>query len=152
MIKPFKIVCPFCENISPFRDNSEEIYRCQCGSIYKITPQSDIEFAVNQLALFFLEDEILSNENPDDSMPSNTFIFENIQDLISIKKQYEEDKCIRKALSFEQNYPQKIGIIWLGNINENNLSSRNRVTPLHTSFFRQKGFKLFLKPDLSQHI
>ena len=111
-------MCPFCEDFYPFPDNFDEIYRCRCGAVYTITWQSDIEDTMNQLTHYFLKDEAPLINREENNIFINAVVYEDIQDLISMKIEYEAVKYIRRVQNFEQNYPQKVGLIWLGNYKE----------------------------------
>jgi hypothetical protein len=50
-------------------------------------------------------------------------IYEDIQNLIRMKMEYEAVKYIRPVESFDQDYPQKVGLVWLGNYKGRNLRS-----------------------------
>jgi len=114
-LKSFKIVCPFCENFYPFPENFDEIYRCQCGAVYKITWRFDMEDTMDQLTHFFLKDEDSLGNVSEHNILCHAVVYENIQDLIKMKTEYEATKYIRKIQSFDQDYPQKVGLVWLGN-------------------------------------
>lgn len=114
-MRSFKIVCPFCEDFYPFPENIGEIYRCRCGAVYKITWRSDTEATVNQLAISFLKDENnLSHKSRNDIL-CQAVVYEDIQNLIRIKREYESAKFIRPFQGFDQNYPQNLVLVWLGN-------------------------------------
>lgn len=114
-MRSFKIVCPFCEDFYPFPEDFDEIYRCRCGSVYTITWRSDIENAMNQLTHFFLKGEASLLNREENDVLFHAVVYEDIQDLINMKIEYEANKYIRRVQSFEENYPQKVGLIWLGN-------------------------------------
>jgi hypothetical protein len=42
-------------------------------------------------------------------------IYEDIQNLMRMKMEYEAEKYIRPIQSFDQDYFQKVGLVWLGN-------------------------------------
>ena len=115
MLRSFKIICPFCEDFYPFPDSFDEIYRCRCGAVYKITWQSDMEDTVDQLTTFFLKDGDSLRKKPEDNILCHAVVYEDIQDLINMKIEYEAVKYIRRIQSFDRNYPQKVGLVWLGN-------------------------------------
>ena len=114
-MRSFKVVCPFCEDFYPFPENFDKIYKCRCGAIYTITWQSDIEDTMNQLTHFFLKDEASLLNKEENNVLFQAVVYEDIQDLINMKMEYEAVKYIRRVQSFYQNYPQKVGLIWLGN-------------------------------------
>ena len=108
-------MCPFCEDFYPFPDNFDEIHKCRCGAVYTITWQYDIEDTMNQLAHFFLKNEEPLLNREENNLLFQAVVYEDIQDLISMKIEYEAFKYMRRVQSFDQNYPQKVGLIWLGN-------------------------------------
>ena len=114
-MKSFKIVCPFCEKFYPFPKNFDEIYRCQCGAVYKITWQFDMEDTMNQLTHFLFKEEDSLGNVSENNILCHAVVYEDIQDLIKMKTEYESAKYIRKIQSFDQDYPQKVGLVWLGN-------------------------------------
>ncbi|OQY17087.1 MAG: hypothetical protein B6I32_01620 [Desulfobacterium sp. 4572_20] len=114
-MRSFNIVCPFCENFYPFPENFDEIHRCQCGAVYKITWQSDMEDSMNQLTDFFLKDGGSSRNRLENNILCHAVVYEDIQDLIRMKTEYEAAKYIRRIQSFDQDFPQKVGLVWLGN-------------------------------------
>lgn len=114
-MRSFRVVCPFCEDFYPFPDNIDEIYRCRCGAVYKITWRSDMEDTVNQLAKSFLKDENNLKDTLKDNILCQAVVYEDIQNLIMMKREYEAIKFIRPFQSFDQNYPQKLVLVWLGN-------------------------------------
>ena len=122
-MRSFNIVCPFCEDIYPFPDDLDKIYRCQCGAVYKIAWRSDMEDAVNQLVRFFLKGGDTLRSGSEDNVLCHAVIYEDIQNLIRMKMEYEAVKYIRPVQSFDQNYPQKVGLVWLGNYRGKNLPS-----------------------------
>jgi hypothetical protein len=114
-LKSFTIVCPFCENFYPFPENSDEMYRCQCGAVYKMTWQFDMEDTMNQLTDFFLKDGDSLTNREENNILCHAVVYEDIQDLLRMKTEYEAVKYIRRIQSFDQDYPQKVGLVWLGN-------------------------------------
>ena len=115
MLRSFNIVCPFCEDIYPFPNNIDKIYRCQCGAVYKIALRSDMEDAVDKLVRFFTKDGNSLEIRSENNILCHVVIYEDIQNLIRMKMEYEAVKYIRQIQSFDQNYPQKVGLVWLGN-------------------------------------
>jgi len=95
-------------------DNTDKIYRCRCGAVYKITWRSDMEDAVSQLTRFFLKDRDSSKGRSEDDALYHVVIYEDIQNLMKMKTEYEAEKYIRLIQSFDQNYYQKVGLVWLG--------------------------------------
>jgi len=99
----------------PFPDNIDEIHRCQCGAVYKIAWRSDMEGAVNELMKSFLEGGDPSKDRSENNILCQAVVYEDIQNLMRMKMEYEAVKYIRQIQSFDQNYPQKVGLVWLGN-------------------------------------
>ena len=114
-MRSFNIVCPFCEDIYPFPNNIDKIYRCQCGAVYKIALRSDMEDAVDGLVKFFMKEGDSLQIRSENNILCHVVIYEDIQNLIRMKMEYEAVKYIRQIQSFDQNYPQKVGLVWLGN-------------------------------------
>lgn len=115
LLRSFNVVCPFCQDLYPLPDDTDKIYRCRCGAVYKITWRSDMEDAVGQLTRFFLRDRDSSKSRSEDDRLYHVVIYEDIQNLMKMKTEYEADKYIRLIQSFDQNYYQKVGLVWLGN-------------------------------------
>ncbi|MBC8461495.1 MAG: hypothetical protein H8D67_26270 [Deltaproteobacteria bacterium] len=115
MLRSFNVVCPFCEDIYPFPEDIEKIYRCRCGAVYKIAWRYDMEDTVDQLAKFFLKDEGSLEGKSGNNILCHAVVYEDIQNLIKMKMEYDAVKYIRQIQSFDQNYPQKVGLVWLGN-------------------------------------
>jgi len=74
-----------------------------------------MEDAVDQLVRFFLKDENSLKGKPENNVLCHAVIYEDIQNLIRMKMEYEAFKYLRRIQSFDQNYPQKVGLVWLGN-------------------------------------
>jgi len=115
LLRSFNVVCPFCEDIYPFPEDIEKIYRCRCGAVYKIAWRYDMEDTVDQLARFFLKDEDSLEGKLGNNILCHAVVYEDIQNLIKMKMEYDAVKYIRQIQSFDQNYPQKVGLVWLGN-------------------------------------
>lgn len=115
MLRSFNVVCPFCEDIYPFPEDIEKIYRCRCGAVYKIAWRYDMEDTVDQLARFFLKDEDPLESKLGNNILCHAVVYEDIQNLIKMKMEYDAVKYIRQIQSFDQDYPQKVGLVWLGN-------------------------------------
>ena len=120
-MRSFQIVCPFCEDFYAFPDNFDEIYKCRCGAVYKITWQSDMEDTMDQLTTFFLKDGDSVRNKLKDNILCHAVVYEDIQNLIRMKIEYEAVKYIRRNQSFDQDFPQKVGLIWLGNYKREHL-------------------------------
>ena len=114
MVRSFHVICPFCDGAYPFPDDLDEVYKCQCGAVYKIAWRSDIEGAVDQLIKFFMKDRKTLEAASESNVLCNAVVYEDIENLIIMKREYEASKYFRRSQSFDQNYPQKIGLIWLG--------------------------------------
>ncbi len=113
-MRSFMVICPFCEGAYPFPDNLDEIYRCQCGAVYKIAWRTDMENAVDQLISHFLEDGGTAASLVADNILCSAVIFEDIESLITMKREYEASKYLRAVQNFDQNYPRKVSLVWLG--------------------------------------
>jgi hypothetical protein len=74
-----------------------------------------MEDAVDRLAKDFLKDEGIAGARPEDDILCHVVVYEDIQDLIKMKMEYEAVKYIRPVQSFEQDYPSHIGLVWMGN-------------------------------------
>ena len=122
-MRSFNVVCPFCEDIYPLPDNIDNIYRCRCGAVYKIAWRSDMEDAVDQLVKLFLKDEDPLESKSENNLLCHAVIYEDIQNLVRMKMEYEAVKYIRQTQSFYQDYPQKVGLVWLGNYKGKNIHS-----------------------------
>jgi len=114
-VRSFNVICPFCEDIYPFPDNIDKIYKCCCGAVYKVTWRYAMEDAVGQLVKNFSKDGDLAKDGSKDNILCQIVIYEDIQNLIRMKMEYEAVKYIRPAQSFYQDFPQKMGLVWLGN-------------------------------------
>ena len=108
------MICPFCENLYPIPDNIDKIYRCRCGAVYKIIWRSDMEDAVSELTKYFLKERSSSNSRSEDDALYHVVIYEDIQNLMKMKMEYEAEKYIRPIQIFDHNYYQKVGLVWLG--------------------------------------
>ena len=74
----------------------------------------DMEHAVDQLISHFLKDGRTLGSLPGENILCSAVIFENIENLITMKREYEASKYLRAVQSFDQNYPQKVGLVWIG--------------------------------------
>lgn len=74
-----------------------------------------MEDTMNQLTHFFLKDGDSLRNRVENNILCHAVVYEDIQDLIRMKTEYEAVKYIRRAQSFDQDFPQKVGLIWLGN-------------------------------------
>lgn len=80
-----------------------------------------MEDTVDQLTTFFLKDGDSLRKKPEDNILCHAVVYEDIQDLIRMKTEYEAVKSIRRTQSFDQNFSQKVGLIWLGNYKREHL-------------------------------
>ncbi len=83
-----------------------------------------MENAVNQLTRFFLKDRDSIKSKSEDDVLYHVVIYEDIQNLMRMKMEYEAEKYIRPIQSFDQDYFQKVGLVWLGNYGGINLLSQ----------------------------
>ena len=119
LLRSFNVVCPFCKEFHAFPNTIDEVYQCACGSVYQIAWRSDMEDALDYLAQCFANDGESMGENAGNDVLCYAFVYEDIQNLIKMKMEYEEVTFMRPIQSFDRNYPQKIGLIRLGNYGEN---------------------------------
>jgi len=80
-----------------------------------------MEDAVNQLTKFFLEDRDSLEGRSENDVLCHAVIYDDIQNLTKMKTEYEADKYIRVIQRFDQNYHQKVGLVWLGDYEGFNL-------------------------------
>ena len=83
-----------------------------------------MEDAVNQLTRFVLKDRDSIKSKSEDDVLYHVVIYEDIQNLMRMKMEYEAEKYIRPIQSFDQDYFQKVGLVWLGNYGGINLLSQ----------------------------
>jgi len=114
LLRSFTLVCPFCKDIFPFPDNIEEVYRCRCGALFMISWRSDMEEAVNELATSFLENEGSPRPAAGDNLLCQAVVYEDIENIMRMKREYEAHKLFRVFQGFDQNYLQKLVLVWLG--------------------------------------
>lgn len=114
MVRSFHVICPFCDGVYPFPDDLDEVCRCQCGAVYKIAWRSNIEGTVDQLMKFFLKDRQTLEAASESNVLCNAVVYEDIENLITMKREYEASKYMRQSQSFDQSYPKKVGLVWLG--------------------------------------
>ncbi len=74
-----------------------------------------MEDAVDELMRSFLEGGDPSKDRSENNILCQAVVYEDIQNLMRMKMEYEAVKYIRQIQSFDQNYPQKVGLVWLGN-------------------------------------
>lgn len=75
-----------------------------------------MEDAVSQLTKFFLKDRKSSKSRSEDDVLYHVVIYEDIQNVMEMKTEYEAEKYMRLIQSFDHNYYQKVGLVWLGNL------------------------------------
>ena len=114
MLRSFTLVCPFCKDFYPFPENIEEVYRCRCGALFTIAQRSDMEEAVNQLATSFLQDEGKLMDTSGDNLLCQAVVYEDIENIMRMKREYEAHKLLRAFQGFDQDYLQKLVLVWLG--------------------------------------
>ncbi len=114
MLRSFTLVCPFCEDFYPFPENIEEVYRCRCGALFKIAWRSDMEDAVNQLAASFLNDEGNLKGASGDNVLCQAVVYEDLENIMRMKRDYEAHRLLRSFQGFDQDYLQKLVLVWLG--------------------------------------
>ena len=114
MLRSFKLVCPFCEDFYPFPDTIDEVYRCRCGAVFMIAWRSAMEEAVNQLATSFLENEGTLSGTSGDNISCQAVVYEDIENIMRMKREYEAHKLLRPFQGFDQDYPQNLVLVWLG--------------------------------------
>jgi hypothetical protein len=113
--RPFTIICPFCEDFYPFPEHIEEVYRCRrCGAVCTIAWRSDMEEAVNQLATSFLQGERELKQTSGDDILCQAVVYEDIENIMRMKRDYETHKLFRSFQGFDQDYLQKLVLVWLG--------------------------------------
>jgi hypothetical protein len=113
-LRSFTLVCPFCKNFFPFPENMEEVYRCRCGALFMISRRSDMEEAVNELAASFLEDEGSPRHGSGDDLLYQAVVYEDLENIMRMKREYEAHKLFRVFQGFDQDYLQKLVLVWLG--------------------------------------
>jgi len=82
-----------------------------------------MEDAMSQLVRSFLTDGDPLEGKSENSILCHAVVYEDIENLIRMKMEYEAVKYIRQIQSFDQNYPQKVGLVWLGNYKGRHLRS-----------------------------
>ncbi len=70
---------------------------------------------MDKLVKFFMKDGDSLKIRSEYNILCDVVVYEDIQNLIKMKMEYEAVKYIRQIQSFDQNYPQKVGLVWLGN-------------------------------------
>jgi len=114
-LRSFTLICPFCKDFFPFPETIEEVYRCRCGALFMISWRSDMEEAVNELATSFLEDEGNLRHASGDNLLHQAVVYQDIENIMRMKREYEAQKLFRAFQGFDQDYLQKLVLVWLGN-------------------------------------
>jgi hypothetical protein len=73
-----------------------------------------MDHSVNQLAKSFMKDEGNLQDTSGGTILCQAVVYEDIQSLIRMKREYEAHKLLRLFQSFDQDYPQKLVLVWLG--------------------------------------
>ncbi|MFW6147253.1 MAG: hypothetical protein ACOC6B_02565 [Thermodesulfobacteriota bacterium] len=116
MGRSFTVVCPFCDDFYPFPEHIEEVYRCRrCGAVFTIAWRSEMEEAVNQLATSFIQDDSDSKQTPGDDSLYQAVVYEDIENILRMKRDYETHTLFRSFQGFDQDYLEKLVLVWLGN-------------------------------------
>jgi len=79
-----------------------------------ISWRSDMEETVNELAASFLEDEDEGRQASRGNSLSQAVVCEDIENIMSIKREYEAHQLFRAFQGFDQDYLQKLVLVWLG--------------------------------------
>jgi hypothetical protein len=114
LLRSFTLVCPFCEDSYPFPEHIGEVYRCRCGALFKISWRSDMEETVNQLATSFLQDGDKEKNVLGDAILCQAVVYQDIENIMSMKREYEKHKLLRSFQGFDRDYLQKLVLVWLG--------------------------------------
>lgn len=73
-----------------------------------------MEEAVNQLATSFLENEGTLSGTSGDNISCQAVVYEDIENIMRMKREYEAHKLLRLFQGFDQDYPQNLILMWLG--------------------------------------
>jgi hypothetical protein len=114
LLRSFALVCPFCEDSYPFPEDIGEVYRCRCGALFKIAWRSDMEDTVSQLASSFLQDGVEEKNTLGDALLCQAVVYQDIENIMRMKREYEEHKLLRSFQGFDRDYLQKLVLVWLG--------------------------------------
>ena len=79
-----------------------------------IALRSAMEEAVNQLATSFLKDEGNLKDASGDTAFCQAVVYEDIENIMRMKREYEAHKLLRPFQGFDQDYPQNLVLVWLG--------------------------------------
>ena len=123
MTRTFNVVCPFCEYIYPLPDNMDKIHKCRCGAAYKLALTSDMQEAVDELVKSFLKGGESLDGTSERNVLYHLVIYEDVQNLMRMKREYETVKYFRPIQSFDLNHPREIGMVWLGTYQGKHLGS-----------------------------
>ncbi len=74
-----------------------------------------MEEAVNELATSFLEDEGNLRHASGDNLLHQAVVYQDIENIMRMKREYEAQKLFRAFQGFDQDYLQKLVLVWLGN-------------------------------------
>jgi hypothetical protein len=73
-----------------------------------------MEEAVNELAASFLEDEGSLRHASGDNLLYQAVVYEDIENIMRMKRDYEARMLFRVFQGFDQNYLQEFVLVWLG--------------------------------------
>jgi len=122
-MRTFNVVCPFCEYIYPLPENTDRVHKCRCGAVYKLALTSDMEDSVDELVKSFLRPgESFGGASERDAL-YHLVIYEDVEHLMKMKREYEAVKYFRPIQSFYLNQPREIGMVWLGSYQGKHLGS-----------------------------
>ena len=94
-----------------------------------------MEDALDYLAQCFVNEGESQKENERNDVLCYAFVYDDIQNLIRMKMEYDAVTFMRPIQSFDRNFPQKIGLVWLGNYGENrSLGLNSSVKIISTTF------------------
>jgi hypothetical protein len=82
--------------------------------VFMIAWRSAMEEAVNQLATSLLKDEGTLKDASGDTISCQSVVYEDIENIVRMKREYEADKLLRPFQGFDQDYPQNLVLVWLG--------------------------------------
>lgn len=74
-----------------------------------------MEEAVNQLATSFIQDDSDSKQTPGDDSLYQAVVYEDIENILRMKRDYETHTLFRSFQGFDQDYLEKLVLVWLGN-------------------------------------
>ena len=76
--------------------------------------RSAMEEAVDQLATSFLKEEDALGGTSGDTIACQSVVYEDIENIMRMKREYEAHKLLRPFQGFDQDYPQNLVLVWLG--------------------------------------